>query len=68
MRTDHLERYCAKLAAIDEATLRTEREEVEAITRSREQGLRVTHRADADPRALLLLSGELPAPRDLAVL
>jgi hypothetical protein len=54
----------ARLAQIAGDKLATEREEDFLIERAEQEGMMIARRTDADARAVLHLSGDLPAPRD----
>ena len=53
-----------QLAEIESDRLATEREEEHLIELAEGQGLNIARRTEADPRAVLGLSSELPSPRE----
>ncbi len=54
----------ARLAAIEAECLAVGRDEEHFIEAAAREGFSVQRRPDADPRAVLALSGDLPAPRE----
>lgn len=57
------EQRAARLAKIAEQILAAERDEEGLIEAAESEGISIPRRSDCDPRALLSLSGDLPAPR-----